>query len=492
MCTLNESEYDTFEVKEIAENTNTSFPINTTEMHNATPFCKKCGSQEVQVFSKNRNEYCKVCFLNILRHKFRATLSKSKSIRPNDSILVAHSGKANSTALLHLIMVDTNESISKKLQPSFKVLYIDDGMVKGRSIEERKSIRNALANEAKSLQLTTYILPLSKCTSDSISKEMQLVNDPSMSITSDEDTIIQEMFDNLENDTARDELLQQLRRKLLTFAAGKLNCNKIFIADISFDLAIKVLGDVSTGRGSQLPFNVGFSDTRHTNVTLLRPLRDFTQNDITNYLNCYNLHPIVSSDKYNFSFPISIRNVTRDFVHKLDSEFYGTVSTIYRTSEKLATKIEQCNNENNDTKVDANIKKDNNICILCELTLDSCYLPKEQLSVVQAKLFSKLVSTITDTSLSETMNSLNICEQSDNEQIESLNALRQKKCQCQSDIHKSFLTQSTIEKYLCYGCKLIFLNSKQVDNILPNFIFDAVQKRLQVACLREEIRDFLL
>lgn len=94
-------------------------------MHNATPFCKKCGSQEVQVFSKNRNEYCKVCFLNILKHKFRATLGKSKSICPNDSILVAHSGKANSTALLHLIMVDTNESISKKLRPSFKVLYID-------------------------------------------------------------------------------------------------------------------------------------------------------------------------------------------------------------------------------------------------------------------------------------------------------------------------------------------------------------------------------
>ncbi|XP_071868357.1 cytosolic thiouridylase subunit 2 [Bombus fervidus] len=492
MCSLNESEYDTCEVKEMTENTNTSSLINTTEMHNASPFCKKCGSQEVQVFSKNRNEYCKVCFLNILKHKFRATLGKSKSICPNDSILVAHSGKANSTALLHLIMVDMNESIFKKFRPSFKILYIDDGMVKGRSIEERKSIRNALANEAKSLQLTTYVLPLSKCTNGSVSKEIQLVNDSSMSMTSDEDTIIQEMFDNLENDTARDELLQQLRRKLLISAAGELNCDKIFIADISFDLALKVLGNVSTGRGSQLPFNVALSDTRHTNVTLLRPLRDFTQNDITNYLDCYNLHPIFSSDKYNFSFPISIRNITRHFVHKLDSEFYGTVSTIYRTSEKLATKIEQCNNEDNDTKMDANIKKDNNICILCELTLDSCHLPKEELSVVQAKLFSKLVSTTTDTSLNKTMNSLNICEQSDNEQIESLNALRQKKCHCQNDIHKSFLKQSIIEKYLCYGCRLIFLNSKQVDNIFPKIIFDTVKNRLQVACLQEEIRDLLL
>ncbi|XP_043515214.1 cytoplasmic tRNA 2-thiolation protein 2 [Frieseomelitta varia] len=486
MCTLNLSEYDTFEIEKIAT---TSFPADTIEAHDAVPFCKKCGNQEAQVFLKNKNEYCKRCFLIILRHKFRATLSKSKSVHTNDSILVAHSGKANSTLLLHLITTDMNESISKKLQFSFKVLYIDDGIVKGRSIKERESIQSALAKEAENLQLTMYILPLSNCVTDSICEEMQLANAPLMNMTS-ENTIVQEIFDNLENDTAKDELLQQLRLKLLVSAARKLNCNKIFIADASVDLAVKVLGNVSTGRGSQLPFNVAFSDTRYKDVTLLRPLRDFTRDDITGYLECYNLHPIFNCDKYNSSFPASIRNVTRNFVYKLDSEFHSTVPTIYRTSEKLAAKRMEC--ENSNTKIDDNVNSDNNICVLCELTSDSSYLSKEQPSVAQAKLFSKLVSTVADTSLNMATNSLNIHELSSNEQIKSINASKEEKHQCQNDIHKSILKQSIIEKYLCYGCRLIFLNSKQIDNILPNFISNAIKKKSQIAHLEKEISDFLL
>lgn len=360
--------------------------------------------------------------------------------------------------------------------------------MKGRSIKERESIQSALAKEAENLQLTMYIVPLSNCVTDNICEEMQLVKAPLMNMTS-KNTMVQEIFDNLENDTAKDELLQQLRLKLLVSAARKLNCNKIFIADASVDLAVKVLGNVSTGRGSQLPFNVAFSDTRYKDVTLLRPLRDFTRDDITGYLECYNLHPIFNCDKHNSSFPASIRNVTRNFVHKLDSEFHSTVPTICRTSEKLAAKRVEC--ENNNTKIDDNVNSDNNICVLCELTSDSSYLSKEQPSVAQAKLFSKLVSTVADASLNMATNSPN--ELSSNEQIKSINALiKKEKHQCQNDIHKSFLKQSIVEKYLCYGCRLIFLNSKQIDNILPNFISNAIKKKSQIAQLEKEISDFLL
>ena len=53
------------------------------------------------------------------------------------------------------------------------------------------------------------------------------------------------------------------------------------------------------------------------------------------------------------------------------------MSTIYRTSEKLAA------------KTDANADV-NGICIICGLTIDSCY-SQEQPSVVEATTFSRLV-----------------------------------------------------------------------------------------------------
>lgn len=365
-----------------------------------------------------------------------------------------------------------------------------DGIVKGRTFAERESIRNALVEEAESSRITMYILPLSKCITDTACTQVtQPVNIPLVNMTN-EDAMLQESFDNLENDTAKDELLQQLKRKLLVSAARELNCNKIFTADTSVDLAIKVFGNISTGRGYQLPFNVAFSDMRHTDVILLRPLKDFTGDDITGYIDCYKLCPIVNSQKYNFAFPLSIRNVARNFVHKLDSEFFGTVPTIYRTSEKLATNMRGANKINNDTKtaIDRDVS---NTCILCEVNLDSCYLPEDQLSVVKAKLFSKLVSTVRETSLDATMNSLNICELSNNDRVGNINDFRRNRCQWGNDTCDLFTKRSIIEKYLCYSCKLIFFDSKQ-DNILPNLIFKSILKRSDRACLEKEIEDFLL
>ncbi|KOC63349.1 Cytoplasmic tRNA 2-thiolation protein 2 [Habropoda laboriosa] len=501
MCTLGTSEYDddTFQIEEISKNAKVASCVtDSTRTSNTNPLCKKCRYQQVQLVLRNKNQYCRMCFLTMLMHKFKATLGKSKLVRPNDSILIAHSGKANSTALVHLVSSDAYESISKKLRLQCKVLYIDDGMVKGHTVEEREFVRNALAKEAERLRSTMYVVPLTKCLTDVIYEDIQSVSVPQMSIAI-EDTVLAETFDTLENDTAKDELLRQLKRKLLVSAARKLNCNKVFIADTSVDLAIKVLGDVSTGRGSQLPFNVAFSDVRHADVMLLRPLRDFTGDEVIAYLDSFKLCPVLNSQKSNFSFPLSIRNIARGFVHQLDSEFYGTVSTIYRTSEKLATKIDELNSVNInmgiDASTDANTDADtnvNNICILCELNLESRLPSEEQLSMVQAKLFSKFISTITVPSSDAILDSLNICEQTDSAQIKTRNTLKRKTCQCHSIACDSPKEQSKIEKYLCYSCRLIFLDSKQMCTTLPNFILTAIEKKLQIACLRKEIKDFLL
>lgn len=359
-----------------------------------------------------------------------------------------------------------------------------DGIAKGRTVEERELVRNMLATEADDLQLPTLVLSLSRCMIDNLCDEIQSINVPWASIA-DNDVLVQEMFSKLESDTARDELLHQLRRELLVSAARKLDCNKIFIADTSVDLAIKVLGNVSTGRGSQLSVNVGFSDARCVDVTLLRPLRDFTEEDVVGYLECCEIIPVFASLKYNHPFPASIRSITENFVRRLDSEFHSTVSTIYRTSEKLATK----------TNANADI---NDICIICGSTVDSCY-SREQPSVVEARTFSRLVSTGTDCSANVVSGSLNLDGQSkDDEQVEGTGNLDKKICLCGSTASACILPNvpslqpETLERYLCYGCRLIFLNSNGMYTALPDFIFNKIHKELQITSLRKEITDFLL
>lgn len=480
MCTLNEFEYDTAETEILSTDRLTS-DNNVPSLPDIKSFCKVCGSNEIQVSLRNKNDYCKECFLGILTHKFKATLGKSKAIRPTDMVLVAHSGKANSTVLVHLIAANINESTFKKIPFRCKVLYIDDGMAKGRAMEERESIRNALVKEAESTRLPTYIVPLSRCVTDNVCEEIPLV-DTSEIGTTREDTAIQEMFDRLKSDTSRDELLRQLRRKLLVSAAHRLNCNKIFVADTSVDLAIKVLGNVSTGRGSQLPFDVTFSDARRIDTILFRPLKDLTGEDIVGYLNCHKLCPIITCQKYNHSFVASIRAVARNFVYQLDSEFYSTVPTIYRTSEKLASKLEKFD----DSKVNANVEVDvkNDTCILCEMPLDSLCSGEGSLSVTRAKLFSKQVSTtFVDSSTSIT----------DKKNIRSLNISKGAKCcHLTNPLEKQSLHWYIVKKYLCYSCTQIFSDSNQTRITLPNFMLNSIQRKLHSMHLYNEISDFLL
>ncbi|XP_053986584.1 cytoplasmic tRNA 2-thiolation protein 2 [Hylaeus volcanicus] len=480
MCTLNALEYDTYETDETTIDTITASTNIAAHTANTNELCKKCGCQDVRISLRGKHRYCKICFLSMLTHKFRATLGKSKLVRPSDTILIEHSGKANSNVLIHLIKANESEPANKKLKFQCKILYVDDGMVKGCTVKERELIRNALAKEADNLQLTTYVAPLTEDTTNILCEEIQSINAGGVN-TASNDAVMQKMFNSLDSDTAKDELLRQLRRKLLVSIAHKLNCNKVFVADTSVDLAIKVLTDVSTGRGYQLSSNVGFSDTRCPDVTLLRPLRDFTREDIAGYLECCELTPILNSINYTEPFPASIRSTTKNFVHELDSEFYSTVSTIYRTSEKLGTKIEEHSKVNVKSDNDANADV-NETCVLCELSLDLNSIQEGQLSVVQARIFSELVSTFTDSSSSTTSKEVNDSEE--------------KHCRCNNTACTPPRTQplqpDTIKKYLCYGCKLIFFNSNQKFTELPKFLNDKIQEKLRIMHLREQITNFLL
>ena len=87
-----------------------------------------------------------------------------------------------------------------------------DGIAKGRTVEERELVRSMLATEANNLRLPMLVLSLSRCTDDNLCDEIQSINVPRASIA-DNDVLLQEMFSKLESDTARDELLHQLRRE---------------------------------------------------------------------------------------------------------------------------------------------------------------------------------------------------------------------------------------------------------------------------------------
>ena len=289
---------------------------------------------------------------------------------------------------------------------------------------------------------------------------------------------LKNIFATLPDYTSKIELLHKLRQKLIVSTARKLGCNKIFIADDSTSLAIAILSNVSLGRGAQLSLDVSFLDTRYPDVLILRPMRDFTRHELNSYLNIHKLQTVESGDLIDTATsPQCIQRLTEKFVTDLDSRFNGTVSTVFRTGEKVCG----ATSGDNQSTVD--------ICVVCDAPLDT-RVSDTVISAIKATAFSRLLSTegpnanIDLTKVAEIATS-EVPKKNQNSGCGNCNG----STTCGKSKNAN-VALDELHQFLCYGCRLIFKNSDM--NNIPYYILDAVRQRLSLESMREEITQFLL
>ncbi|EFN85786.1 UPF0432 protein C16orf84-like protein [Harpegnathos saltator] len=423
-----------------------------------------------------------MCFLTVTNHKFRAALGKSKIIRHGDSVLVDHSGELNSTILLHMIKAGMSESTHKKFMFKTTVLYIDDATSNKTTNEDRNSLRRKVAEQVKNFGFDCYVVSLSQVLNTEDLLDIRQIDGEL--INSDNEQLCK-ILSNLSNNTSRIDLLDKLHRKLLLSVARKLNCNKVFVADSTMDVATKVLGDICLGRGAQLSTLAAFCDARCTDIKILKPLRDFTQQELVYYSEYYMLNP-VKSKKMDITIQpaISIQALTYNFTMALESQFSGTISTIMRTAEKLSAR----NNQNNQDMEDN--------CVLCDAGLNS--VSSDNVTAMKAIEVSRLVSSdakdiriFIRTEEKESFNDkksvrTNLCLPTNAECCNNSGS------RCDYVGNKiGQLTVEDVQRCLCYSCKLIFRNSDFLSS-LPASLLSSMQKRLALKKMRNDISDFLL
>ncbi|XP_022704749.1 cytoplasmic tRNA 2-thiolation protein 2-B-like isoform X2 [Varroa jacobsoni] len=248
--------------------------------------CTCCQGPAVLVI-RRVNGYCLSCYQETCRHKFRATIGKSKKIIPGDRVLVWLSPPLGAVAAVALLEESRQDTLHKKLQFDFEYAIIDG---------QQESID--LANFGSSAQLHR--------------------------VTSPVDTPPQR------NSTLRmaHQAIEALKA-VIQFAKAN-SFNKVFTCETGGDLAQQMLISVALGRGCQLPDITGLSVERD-GVTLLRPLREFSDEEIEKYLFSGDL-PVPVTPK----LPAGIQRLTRDFVNGLQAEFPSTVPTIWRTADKVS------------------------------------------------------------------------------------------------------------------------------------------------------------
>jgi len=338
-----------------------------------------------------------------------------------------------------------------------------------RTSEERDMLRHKIAEETRAFGFNGYAVSIGQVLNEKDDIDIKPMN---QEINYENDNRLHAILANLSDDTSRIDFLSQMHRRLLLLAARKLNCNKIFVADSAMDIATKVLGDVCLGRGAQLSMQANFCDARCADIKILKPMRDFTQQELVYYSEYHKINSVKSMGSGTPA--TSIQALARNFTTELESQFSGTISTVCRTAEKISPRDKQ-NVEDN--------------CALCDTRLD--FVPSgNEMTAMRAIEISKIVSSkCVNTSSSgneENGESNSFLSHSDNNGYCNDNV----ECNCKSN-RKEQVTPEDVWRHLCYSCRRIFQNSEILCN-LPSSLLFIVQQRVALKNMREKISDFLL
>lgn len=441
--------------------------------------CVKCTNPGI-LKTRIDDSFCKDCFQIYVIHKFRAAIGKTKLIRGGEQVIVAFSGGANSAALLHLIEHGKSERAHRKLRFVPTIIHVDECGILDITPDERKAKRCEVIELMKASGFPAYLTCLEQVlvmgggaeTNSSVTEHVtkvssaQDVTEPQVwTVTPDSDGTdiplpppadtdrLKTLVNKTASLTSAQDLVKQLRTQLLVATARSLCITKVLTAESSTRIAVEILADVAQGRGSQVSLNSGFSDTRHGDVMIIRPVRDLNSKDLAMFNNLFHVRSVFIPDKASkTSLSSTIGKLTETFVMGLQADFPSTVSNIKRTSEKLGlSNVDNCPK-----------------CCLCMSPLDTRTGPSSALKAIE---FSQKMSRSHATAIENKP-----AGGGDNFCLEK----------------GDYSSQSNLMDSLCYGCRLALHNYGEDERTLPTFIRHRAVHMTQIDSIKQQISDFLL
>ncbi|XP_006888917.1 PREDICTED: cytoplasmic tRNA 2-thiolation protein 2 [Elephantulus edwardii] len=348
--------------------------------------CVKCKDGVPVLVIRAGDAFCRDCFKAYYVHKFRAVLGKNRLIFPGEKVLLAWSGGPSSSSMVWQVLEGLSRNSAKQLRFVPGVVYVDDGAACGRSLEDRAETLAEVQSVLRSTGLPwhhvaleeVFDLPQSvlwgfrqepvvedgayKDAVDGFIRQQQglgtqgTTHSPSLATgeeqsrqpshqdpqnlaglpTAAQTEALSRLFTSVKTLTAKEELLQTLRTHLILHVARTHGYSKVMTGDSCTRLAIKLLTNLALGRGAFLAWDTGFADERHGDVVVVRPMRDHTLKEVAFYNRLFSV-PTVLTPAVDTKAPekASVHRLMEAFVLRLQTQFPSTVSTVYRTSEKL-------------------------------------------------------------------------------------------------------------------------------------------------------------
>lgn len=346
--------------------------------------CRKCGLEGLVAKLPFRESECKECFLAYVRHKFRTILVSSKVLPKGSKVLVFFDGSAEALVLLDMIHFAQNQNNFKSLHCAIQVIHIDERDPAEDHTKHAAKVNRIACTLKKFNSFKNFITPFS--VDNAALVHLYDVDDYLTHGIRNSECKFQAPVEDIHSLTSKLDYIKQKRRRLLASACVQLNCDFLFLPDISLHLATQLITDIALGRGGSAALGTFLVDDRFHGIKIVRPLKNFNNVEVRYYLQVQNLIPAnIRSFDSSCETPC-LQNVTRLFIERLQLNFSSTVATILKTGGKILPNNEVTqqnfhilNKENEGVEL--------HMCVFCNSRLDVL-----DYSTIHATDFSRMVS----------------------------------------------------------------------------------------------------
>lgn len=334
MCSIGEDDFG----DEGGQHTMTAEPqINPLNAVPANEICKKCNERNVTVKINFKDAQCDRCFFQYVRHKFRASLGSTRIIDRNARVLVVFDGSIESCVLFDIVRDAVAQEQFKRLTIQPVAIHIDDTFINETDAVARQTKLLQIYDMMKTFNFETYHTTI---VADAVTK----IDDASNQLNGhvdDGERAFNERLHGLPNRTAKEDFLHVKRLNAMRWAATQINCKYIFVPIISQHIATDLMINVALGRGKSMANDISFCDSRSDAVKIVRPMRGITALEVDTYMRlskdighmakCASRYDCIDSNPTS-----SIHNLTKQFINNLQENFASTVSTVFRTGDKIS------------------------------------------------------------------------------------------------------------------------------------------------------------
>ena len=331
------------------------------------PLCFRCKCERARAVVRQREALCASCLEEVLHLRFKSQLRRDPRLdsrtknRPSKrtskeasaeerttKLAMACSGGIASSAMLRMLahVQSREQGRAERGRIAFAMeAYVvdescladeqDEGTTKSFAArvaeevvniveESRKTQADAesCAGRAEFLDFRAHVLPLEDVfdeTSNGTERRRRC----------------RELVLGVRDETGREDLIAHLRMQRLRAAAESGSVDLLLLGECATRMAVRAIAETVKGKGYAMPGNIQLADNRlgKDRPTVLRPLRDSVAKELAFYCHFAGLR--LHEKPWRVVQGTTLNGLSDEFVATLQANLPSSVSTVFRTVEKI-------------------------------------------------------------------------------------------------------------------------------------------------------------